>query len=132
MMSVGRNIATIREFYAAGPAADDADRVPFFAPDVVWHVPGNNPVSGPYRGPEAIRTKMAARMALLDEWTIDVLDVMGNEDLVIGVVQIRGRRRGRTIDTRGGHVFRFDAQGRVAEAWGFTAQQDELDDFFRA
>ena len=75
---------------------------------------------------------MAARMAPLDEWTLDVLDVMGNEDLVVGVGQLRGRRRGHTIDTRGGHVFRFDDQGRVAEAWSFTAQQDELDAFFRA
>ena len=108
------------------------DRVPFFAPGVVWHVPGNNPVSGSYRGPEAIRTEMAARMAPLDEWTLDVLDVMGNDDLVVGIVQLRGRRHGRRIDTREGHVFRFDAQGRVAEAWGFTAERDDLDEFFRA
>ena len=131
-MSVERNIATIRQFYAAGPADDDTDRVPFFAPDVVWHVPGTNPVSGPYRGPEAIRTDLAARTAPLDEWTLDVLDVRGNADLVPGIVKVRGRRRGHMIETRGGHGLRFDDQGRVAEACGFTAQQDELDAFFRA
>lgn len=131
-MSVARHIETIRRFYRAGPADDDANRIPFFAPDVVWHVPGDNPVSGPYHGPDAIRSEMAARMAPLDEWAIEPVDVMGNADLVVGYVRLRGRRRGRTIESTGAHVFRFDAEGRVVEAWGFVDRQDELDDFFRA
>ena len=130
--AVARNIETIRRFYRAGPADDDSARVPFFAPDVVWHVPGDNPVSGAYRGPDDIRDEMSARMAPLDEWTIEPVDVMGNGDLVVGIVDVRGRRRGRAIETRGGHVFRFDPEGRVVEAWGFTAKQDELDAFFEA
>ena len=47
-MTVGRNLETIQRFYGAGPALDDSDRLAFFAPDAVWHVPGDNPVSGPY------------------------------------------------------------------------------------
>jgi ketosteroid isomerase-like protein len=131
-MSVERNIETIWRFYASGPADDDANRIPFFAPDVVWHVPGANPVSGPYQGPEAIRNEMAARMAPLDVWTIEPVAVMGNADLVMGYVRLRGRRRGHEIDTAGGHVFRFDSEGRVVEAWGFVSKQAELDQFFRA
>ena len=131
-MSVARNVETIRRFYGAGPADDDSARVPFFAPDVVWHVPGENPVSGPYRGAAAIRTDMIGRMGPLDEWTIEPIDVMGNDDMVVGYVRIRGRRRGREIETTGAHAFRFDLEGRVVEAWGFSSNQAELDDFFRA
>ena len=50
-MSVARNIQAVRRFYEAGPAAEDSERLPFFTPDAVWHVPGENPVAGPYRGP---------------------------------------------------------------------------------
>jgi ketosteroid isomerase-like protein len=131
-MSVARNIETIRRFYSAGPADDDTDRIPFFAPEAVWHVPGDNPVSGAYHGPDAIRREMARRMAPLDEWTIEPIEVMGNGDLVMGYVRLHGRRRGHEIVSNGGHVFRFDADGRVAEAWGFVERQTELDAFFGA
>lgn len=131
-MSMERNIERIREFYAAGPADDDTERLPFFAPDVVWHVPGDNPVSGDYRGPDAIARDMIGRMQPLDEWTIEPTAVMGNADMVVGVVRLRGRRRGHEIDSSGAHTFRFDAEGRVAEAWGFVEKQNQLDEFFRA
>ena len=131
-MSVARNVETIRRFYGAGPADDDTARAPFFAPDVVWHVPGDNPVSGPYRGAAAIQTDMIDRMGPLDEWTIEPIDIMGNDDMVVGYVRIHGRRRGHEIQMTGAHAFRFDDEGRVAEAWGFSSDQAELDAFFRA
>ena len=35
------------------------------------------------------------------------------------------------IDLRGGHLMRVTADGKVAEGWGFTDDQDALDEFFR-
>jgi hypothetical protein len=34
------------------------------------------------------------------------------------------------IDAVGGHVFRFDSESKVVEAWGWCAEQDQLDAFF--
>jgi ketosteroid isomerase-like protein len=132
MSDVARNIATVRRFYGAGPADDDAERLPFFADDAVWHVPGENPVSGPYAGVQAITERMVERMAPLDRWEIEARDVMGNADLVVGTFTLRGLRRGVDIETTGAHVFRFDTDGRIAEAWGFTLDQARLDELFRA
>jgi ketosteroid isomerase-like protein len=131
-MGEAENMATVRRFYAAGPSATDDQRRAFFAPDAIWHVPGDNPVSGPYHGVEAITTTMPAKMQPLDQWHIEPRHVMANGDLVVAIVHLSGTRRGHTIESHGGHVFRFDDQGRIAEAWGFTEQQSELDDFFRA
>jgi hypothetical protein len=36
------------------------------------------------------------------------------------------------INTHGGHVFRFDGEGLIAEAWGFTEDQAALDELFRS
>lgn len=132
MSSIERNIETVRRFYGAGPADDDADRVSFFADSAVWHVPGANPVSGPYVGIDAITGTMPGRMGPLDRWEIELLDVMGNEDLVVATIRVSGLRRGVSIETPGAHVFRFDQSGRIVEAWGFTQDQARLDDFFRA
>ena len=115
-MFVARNIQLVRDFYAAGLAFDDADRLSFFAPGAVWHVPGENPVSGPYSGPDAITRDIAARMAPLDRWELDVVNVMGNANMVVATIRVRGTRHGVSIDTDGAHAFRFDANGHVVEA----------------
>jgi hypothetical protein len=126
-VSVADNIATVRRFYDSGPAIDDSDRVPFATPDIVWHVPGSNRVSGDYVGVEAVFRTMSDRMAPLDRWELDVVDVMGNADVVVATIRLRGARYGRTVETNGAHVFRLDDAGRIVEAWGFTAEQATLD-----
>jgi ketosteroid isomerase-like protein len=126
-MGTAANIATVRRFYSAGPAGDDTDRVPFAAPDIVWHVPGANRVSGTYRGTDAVFREMPASMQPLDRWEIDVVDVMANDDLVVATVRIRGERYGRVLDCAGAHVFRLDADARIVEAWGFIVDQAAAD-----
>jgi ketosteroid isomerase-like protein len=130
-MGVTENIETVRRFYAAGPSDDDSERRGFFSADAVWHVPGRNPVSGPYQGIEAITADMPQRMQPLDEWHIEPRHIMGNVDLVMAIGHLVGRRGERAVRTHAGHVFRFDDSGRIVEAWGFTEDQAAVDDLFR-
>ncbi len=127
-MSVADNIESVRRFYAAGPADDDAARLAFASPDIVWHVPGANRVSGDYRGLDQVFRVMGAAMQPLDRWEIDVVDVMGNRDLVFATVNVRAERYGRSVTTRAGHVFRLDDDARILEAWGFVGEQTALDE----
>ncbi|GAB2836294.1 nuclear transport factor 2 family protein [Lentzea nigeriaca] len=131
-MSVAENIATVRRFYTAGPADDDTLRHSFARPDVVWHVPGDNPVSGRYEGQAAVFEAIPKAMRPLDEWTIRVDDVMGNADLVVATFHVVARRGDTKVETSGAHVFRFDDSGLVAEAWGFAGDQSGLDAVFTA
>jgi ketosteroid isomerase-like protein len=124
-----RNLVAAKAFYRAGPAATDEERRAFFAADFVWHVPGDTDLSGPYAG-EAYFTEMPARMQPLDEWSVDMEHFATNDDLVLAVGRIRGRRLGRVIDAAAGHIFRFDADSKIAEAWGWCAEQQQLDAFF--
>jgi hypothetical protein len=126
--SYQRNITTIRRFYA-GDAISDEGRREMFADGFAWHVPGDTDLSGSYSG-EAYFVDMPARMLPLDEWEIEIADVAANEDLVVASGRVRGRRLGRTLDSAGGHVFRMNEDGQIAEAWGWVADQDALDAFF--
>jgi ketosteroid isomerase-like protein len=124
-----RNLEAAAAFYASGPAASDDERRAHFAENFVWHVPGDTDLSGDYSG-DGYFVEMPERMQPLDEWRVDIEHLAANRDLVVASGRIRGRRRGRTIDAAGGHVFRFDADGLIAEAWGWCSDQPALDEFF--
>ena len=94
-----RNLTAVRAFYGAGPAATDEERRTFFAPDFVWHVPGDTDLSGPYVG-DAFFTDMPARMQPLENWSVDIEHFAANEDLVVAAGRIRGRRLARVIECR--------------------------------
>ncbi|HWQ12289.1 MAG TPA: nuclear transport factor 2 family protein [Roseiflexaceae bacterium] len=122
-----RNIETVRRMYTG----DESERRSI-AGDIVWHVPGHNPVSGEYRGFDAYTQLMPARMAPLTRWDFTLEDVMVNGDYVMTTFRLQGERKGKAIDLRGGHLMRLSADGKVVEGWGFTNDQDALDDFFAA
>jgi ketosteroid isomerase-like protein len=124
-----RNLEAAAAFYAAGPAASDEERRAHFAESFVWHVPGDTDLSGDYAG-EGYFVDMPQRMQPLDEWRIDIEHLAANRDLVVASGRVHGRRRGRSVDAAAGHVFRFDAAGRIVEAWGWCADQEALDAFF--
>jgi ketosteroid isomerase-like protein len=119
-----QRIEAVRRFYT--------DEAPAAAPDIVWHVPGHNPVSGTYRGWKAYFEVMPERMAPLDLWDVKVVDVMVNGDFVTATFRVLGRRRGIEIDLPGVHLFRVTDDFKIAEGWGFVAHQDFLDEFFNA
>ena len=131
-MGAVQNVALVKRFYDAGPPDDDTQRHSFASPDITWHVPGDNPVSGDYHGYAAVFGGIAERMQPLDNWQIDVVDVMANADLVVATVHVVAARGTARVETDGAHVFRFDAAGRIVEAWGFTADQTGLDTVFRS
>jgi ketosteroid isomerase-like protein len=122
-----RNIETVRLMYTG----DESERANI-AQDIVWHVPGHNPVSGDYRGFEEYTTLMPSRMAPLTRWDFTLGDVMVNGDFVMTTFQLKGERKGKVIDIKGGHLMRVSDEGKVVEGWGFTDEQDALDDFFSA
>lgn len=119
-----RNIAAVRGFYR-----QEREHA---APNIIWHVPGHNPVSGDYVGWDAYFRTMVSRMEPLDRWEVEPLDVMVNGDFVVATSRVVGERRGQHIDLRGVHLFRLNDDGRVAEGWGFVNDQDALDAFFSA
>ncbi len=126
-MGIRENVELVRRFYAAGPADDDEGRAEFAVPDIVWHVPGDNPVSGQYRGYDEVFRSIGERMQPLDRWEIDVGEVMGNGDMVVAVVDLVAVRGAHHVACRGSHVFRFAVDGRIAEVWGFVDDQAGLD-----
>lgn len=122
-----RNLAAVRKMYEG----DESERAAI-ARDIIWHVPGHNPVSGDYHGFEEYNTLMVSRMAPLDRWDFTLVRAMVNGDRVMTVIRVQGERKGRTIDLHGGHLMRLNEEAKVVEGWGFVDDQEALDAFFSA
>ena len=124
----------IREVYQALASGDAAAYRSAFSNDVVWHVPGNNRVSGAYRGADEYLGAMPALMEPLTEWRIEARRIMVNERsrMVLVGFRVHGLRRGVGLDQTGFHLIRLDEEGLITEGWGFSEDQDALDAFFSA
>lgn len=73
---------------------------------------------------------MPSRMAPLSRWDFTLEDVMVNGDLVVTSIAFKGERKGKRVDLHGAHIMRLNDAGQIVEGWGFTSDQEALDEFF--
>jgi uncharacterized protein len=104
-----------RRFYAGG----DAEPLrAMLADDVVWHVPGRNPLAGDHRGIEAVMDYFARRRDLARAtFRIQVHDVLASGDLVVQLAGGTAELGGSVVEWETVGVFRVRdgqlAQGRL-------------------
>lgn len=120
-----RNIESVKRMYKGEHAEFQT-----ISKEIVWHVPGHNPVSGEYKGYDAYTKLMPSRMAPLKKWDFTLGDVMVNGDYVVATFELNGERKTKKVSIKGAHIMRLNENGQVVEGWGFTDDQDALDEFF--
>jgi ketosteroid isomerase-like protein len=101
------------------------------SPELVWHASGRGPRSGDYRGLEAVLEYLAAIGEAAERFDSEFEDVLVGTDLVGVLFHVKGRRRGRALDTRFLLLFRVE-EGRIAEVWAVPRDQYAVDEFWRA
>lgn len=120
----------VRQGFEAFSSGDMDTLRQLLAPDVRWHVPGRNPLSGTHKGPDEVVT-LFGRYAELSDGTIriEVHDVVANDRHVFAAYVTSAERGGRKY--RDGNVLMFHvAGGRVAEAWQMVGDQHASDSFW--
>lgn len=121
------NMQKVRLMYT-GDKAELAN----IAPGIVWHVPGRNTVCGTYQGFKEYMKLMPTAMEPPARWDFSLDAVMVNGNYVMTTFRLQGKRKDKTIDLRGGDLMRLTDEGKIIEGWGFTENQDALDEFFCA
>jgi len=120
----------LRQGYAAFAAGDLATLERLFSPDVVWHEPGQNPISGSYKGwPEVLRllTSYAERSG--GTFKAELSDVLVNDRRAISIAQVTGSRDGRRLD-QGDHLLADFDGDRIVEARVLYHDQQAVDAFW--
>jgi ketosteroid isomerase-like protein len=117
----------IDAFNAGGFAALD----PFLADDIVWFVGGNHPLSGVYRGRQAVRDYHRKAAEMCDEaLQIEPVIIVSSNTCVAAFVNVRGRRGDCTLDVAMTEAIALDQDGQWTEFRALSDGQDKLDAFW--
>ena len=123
------NAALLRKGYEAFARGDIAAITDLFAEDMVWHVPGNNLISGEHKGRDAVFAVFAKTMELTGgTFKIDLHDIVANDEHTVSLTRAAASRQGKQLDLRGADIYHI-RNGKVTEWWSFVEDQ-RLDDEF--
>jgi ketosteroid isomerase-like protein len=122
--------AVVREAYAAYAVGDRAPLWALLAPQVTFHVAGDHPLSGDYRGVEEVQGYLAT-MERLDGGpgaaTLDTVIADESGDMVL----LESTTRHGDVERSIGHVLRFEGE-QLVELWDNPADPQAEDHYWRA
>ena len=127
-----RNIDMARKGYQAFNEAHLDEAMATIHDEIVWHNGGDNPLTGEFRGKEAVM-EMLARFGQLTEGTYeaDIHDVLASEDHTVVIGTYTATRHGRTRSARFIDVIHPAADGRAKAFWRMFEDQAAEDEFFK-
>ncbi len=124
------NAEIMRTGYAAFAKGDLATLETLFAPDAIWHEPGNNPISGAHAGWPAVAGLFVAYLERSQgTFAAELLDVLANDTFAVSVAHVRGEHSGRTLDQID-HLHLYISDGLIREARVLYQDQAQIDAFF--
>lgn len=127
------NVASVKAALVAYGRGDRADMRKHLADDIVWHVGGDHPLAGDYRGADAVLDYYdKVRELTGGGLALEPVAVMADDAHAGIFMRVRGERAGAKLDTVMAEALRLDAQGRWIEYWAQADDQAAVDEFWRA
>ena len=120
----------LRKGYNAFDKGDMAVLTELFAADVVWHLPGDNPISGDHKGRHAVFA-VFAKVAELTGGTfkIELHDVLANDEHAVALTRATASRQGKQINVLESAIYHV-MNGKVTEFWSFSQDQRLNEEFW--
>ncbi len=124
------NAALLRKGYEAFGKGDMATITELFAEDLVWHLAGNNPLSGVHRGRDAVFAIFAKTTQLSGgTFKIDLHDVLANDEHAVALTRATASREGKQLNSLDTDVYHV-SDGKVTEWWSFVENGRVTDEFW--
>jgi uncharacterized protein len=126
-----RNARQVREALDAYDRGDFETLRSFLAEGIVWHVGGDHPLSGDYRGREAVLGYCAkAREVTGGTLRGEPVEILVNDRHAGVFNHVTGEREGKKLDAVLAQAVTFDDEGRWTEYWALADEQDRVDAFW--
>lgn len=124
--------ARVRSTLDAFSKGDSAAIRDCLAEDIVWHVGGDHPLAGEYRGRDAvIGYHQRVAEATAGTLSLDPVDIVANDRHAGIFIRVTGTRNGRSLDVEMAEAITFDDDGRWQEFWSLAEDQSTIDEFWR-
>ena len=124
------NVKLIERGFQAFAEGDMETMAEVLSPDVVWHTPGNNQLSGSYRGLEEVFGLFAKVGELTGgQLTNNVHAVLADDDHAVALVNATSSIGDTTLEAHNVFVYHI-ANGQVTEAWLSADDQAAADEFW--
>jgi len=125
------NIELMRRYSAALTAGKAADALPFYAEDLVLHIPGRSPHAGTFHGQDAVLAYYTRIFRDTDGkfQPLGVDDILASDTHAASLVRWRVERDGRAIEIDRVVIYRI-VDERIAEIWVRDWDQYAYDELF--
>jgi uncharacterized protein len=124
------NVEVFRKVYAAFTSADMGKLAELIAPDVVWHVPGTNLISGEYTSRDTIFECFAKIFELsAGTYTPNLIDILANDQHTVAILHATARRANKTLDQDYAFILRI-RDDQVIEVWEAWTDGTAWNDFW--
>lgn len=103
-----------------------------FAPDLVWHVGGDNPLTGDYKGIDEVFGYFGRIFEMTGgNLQQEVHDLLASDEHAVAITHVRASRPdGRKMDMNQVGVYHVNANNQVTEAWTIPEDAAAANDFF--
>ena len=117
------NVSAYRAVHEKFQQGDYESIFDALADDVVWHQ-----IGGPtLHGKQAVRDSMSGMEGA--EFNVDIHDVVGNAEHVVGLVEATVGMGGENFTYRTAEIAHME-DGKVTERWAFSDDTQRISDFF--
>ena len=124
------NATIIRKTYDNFAKGDIPAVLETFDASITWHVPGQSPLSGDYKGHDDVVGFFKHTLALCGgTFAIDVHHVLAEEDVVAALVTVKAERNGHSAAFPEVHVWRL-ANEKITEFREFQGDEQTEDRFW--
>jgi ketosteroid isomerase-like protein len=124
------NGTIIRKAYEDFAKGDIASVFAVFDAAITWHVPGHSPLSGDFTGHDQVGGFFRRTMELSQgAFSIDVLNVLTDDDLVVVLATVNARRDGVSASFPEVHVWRL-RNGKAIEFREYQGDEQREDRFW--
>jgi ketosteroid isomerase-like protein len=125
------NAELLRSGYDAFAEGDVPAVLALFSPDITWHVPGRNPLTGVYTGHDEVVGFFGMLAERSDgTFNLDVHDILDNgDDKVVVLVTENATRNGDSVAFEAVHVWRME-DGLATRFQAFQHDDHEMDAFW--
>ena len=125
------NIEFMRRYSEALTAGKAAHVLPFFADDLVLHIPGRSPHAGTFRGKDAVLAYYTRLFRDTDGrfQPLGVDDILASDTHAASLVRWRVERDGRVLEIDRVVVYRIEDE-KIAEIWVRDWDQYAYDELF--